>query len=296
MTKRVLAIFGVVVVGSIAGLGVSATSAQTPRLPAGVKSSFDTLEAPVLKVFSAEEGEHRFVAYLVKWKGFEVIVSDALARSNFKVGDTISFMAHKITLRRPPTDVSSLSFMLMESAPSMRGGAEPGGSPASTAEQKRMMRITQGDLGAARNEAERFYALNRAAKTALKEGRTEEARKLAKELERLAPKYRSNWNYGNAIQDANQVLGLIALSEGDVAEAKKRLLASADSKGSPQMNSFGPNMQLAKDLLAKGERDVVLEYFERCGKFWEMGADRLSAWTDSVNRGETPKFGANLRY
>ena len=62
------------------------------------------------------------------------------------------------------------------------------------------------------------------------------------------------------------------------------------------MNSFGPNMQLAKDLLAKGEREVVLEYFKRCRTFWEMGADQLAAWTDAVNRGATPEFGANLEY
>ena len=118
----------------------------------------------------------------------------------------------------------------------------------------------------------------------------------ATELERLAPKYRNDWNYGNAVQDANQVLGLIALAKGDVAEAKKRLLASADSKGSPQMNSFGPNMQLAKALLEKGEKDVVLEYFQRCGTFWKMGAERLAAWTAAVKNGKIPEFGANLRY
>ncbi len=62
------------------------------------------------------------------------------------------------------------------------------------------------------------------------------------------------------------------------------------------MNSFGPNMQLAKDLLAKGEREVVLEYFKRCRTFWKMGADRLAAWTAAVSKGETPEFGANLEY
>ena len=79
-------------------------------------------------------------------------------------------------------------------------------------------------------------------------------------------------------------------------EAKKRLLASDDSKGSPQMNSFGPNMQLAKALLEKGERDAVLEYFQRCGRFWKMGQDQLAAWTAAVKKGEIPDFGANLNY
>lgn len=293
MIRCVLPMFGAVVLGSMTGLGASP---QTPQLPVGTQSSFDTEEATVLKVFSAEEGEHRFVGYVVKWKGSEVIVSDILARSEFEVGDTIKFIAQKINVARSSLCVSALKFTLIDSAGSLRGEAAPGGAPISPAEQKRIMKIAQGDLDAAENEAERFWALNRAARKALAAGKTAEARKLATELNRLAPKYRDDWNYGNAVQDANQVLGRIALAEGDVAEAKKRLLASANSKGSPQMNSFGPNMQLAKELLAKGERDVVLEYFKRCGEFWKMGADRLAVWTESVTEGQIPKFGANLRY
>ncbi|MCC5845588.1 MAG: hypothetical protein JJU05_15170 [Verrucomicrobia bacterium] len=115
-------------------------------------------------------------------------------------------------------------------------------------------------------------------------------------MENLLPNYKNDWNYGNAVQDANQVLGLIALAEDDVEEAKKRLLASADSEGSPQMNSFGPNMKLAKALLETGERDVVLEYFNRCGIFWKMGEKKLSEWTAAVKNGEIPEFGGNLLY
>ncbi len=166
----------------------------------------------------------------------------------------------------------------------------------SAEEQARMAKITRGDLSAATNEVERFYALNRAAKKALKAGKTEEARGFANELARLAPAYTNDWNYGNAIQDSNQVLGRIALKEGNVAEAKKRLLDSAESKGSPQMNSFGPNMQLAKELLAKGETQVVVDYLQRCERFWKMGSDRLAGWAQAINMGETPNFGANLEY
>ena len=187
-----------------------------------------------------------------------------------------------------------LAGILSAAAPSKGQGAP--NAELSAAAQGRMMKITRGDLSAATNEVERFYALNRASKKALKAGKIEEARGFANELARLAPAYTNDWNYGNAIQDANQVLGRIALAEGNVAEAKKRLLDSADSKGSPQMNSFGPNMQLAKELLAKGESQVVLEYFNRCQRFWKMGADRLSAWGQAVNMGETPNFGPNLDY
>ncbi|MGB0579559.1 MAG: tetratricopeptide repeat protein [Limisphaerales bacterium] len=163
-------------------------------------------------------------------------------------------------------------------------------------EDKRTTRLIEGDLSVAKNENERFYALNGAAKNALAAGKTRDAIKLAEELEKLAPKYQDDWNYGNAVQVANHVLGRIALSKGDVAEAKKRLLASADSEGSPQMNSFGPNMQLARELLAKGERDTVLKYFELCRKFWMMGGGSLDRWTQEVKAGKTPDFGANLSY
>jgi multidrug efflux pump subunit AcrA (membrane-fusion protein) len=166
----------------------------------------------------------------------------------------------------------------------------------SPAEQERLRKITQGDLGAATTELERFYALDRAAKNALYEENVAQAEALANELAQLARKYPNDWNYGNAIQDSNQVLGRIALANGDVAEAGRRLLASADSKGSPQMNSFGPNMQLAKALLEKGETEVVIEYFNRCGTFWSMGKRDLRKWTSAVQAGKVPEFGGNLHY
>ncbi|MHB8898314.1 MAG: tetratricopeptide repeat protein [Thermoguttaceae bacterium] len=278
MVGRVLFLLEAAVVGGMMGLAVPGVSAQVSQRPTGAQGNFDIDRAPVLKVISAEKDGYRFVAYLVKWKDFDVIVSDPLARTNFRAGDVITFVAQRVS---EPQGTSALRFIVISDSPD---------------EPKSLMRSAQAELELARDETQRFCALNRAAKAAMKAGETEEARKLATELERLAPKYTDHWNYGNAVQDANQVLGRIALAEGNVAEAKKRLLASANSKGSPQMNSFGPNMLLAKDLLAKGEKDVVIEYFDRCGKFWEMGADRLAAWTESVRKGETPQFGANLAY
>ncbi|MEM8947647.1 MAG: RNA polymerase subunit sigma-24, partial [Planctomycetota bacterium] len=65
---------------------------------------------------------------------------------------------------------------------------------------------------------------------------------------------------------------------------------------SPQMDSFGPNMTLAKELLEKGEKEVVLEYFELCRTFWDMGHGRLDQWAKDVKAGNTPVFGPNLLY
>ena len=151
-------------------------------------------------------------------------------------------------------------------------------------------------LAAASREEERFYALDDAAKQSFEVGKTEDARKYAKDLLTLAQKFQRDWNYGNAIQDGNLVLGRIALKEGRTEEAKEYLLEAGKSPGSPQMNSFGPNMSLARDLLEKGEREEVLQYFELCRKFWKMGQEQLDQWTKDVKAGKTPDFGANLVY
>ena len=142
----------------------------------------------------------------------------------------------------------------------------------------------------------RFYALDDAAKESFAAGHLEDARKHANELLSRAPGYANDWNYGNAIQDGNLVLGRIAVTEGHLDEAKRYLLASGNSKGSPQMNSFGPNMSLAKDLLEKGERDAVLQYFVLCRKFWQLDYGKLDEWTQAVKAGQIPDFGANLLY
>ncbi len=51
-------------------------------------------------------------------------------------------------------------------------------------------------------------------------------------------------------------------------------------------------MVLARELLARGERDVVLDYLERCSSFWQYGADKLSRWAGAIERGKTPDFGS----
>ena len=99
-----------------------------------------------------------------------------------------------------------------------------------------------------------------------------------------------NWNYGNVIYDANIILGRVALKENNIQKAKHYLLEAGKTPGSPQLNSFGPSMGLAKELLKKGEREVVIEFFQLCAKFWEMGRNRLNDWTTMVKQGVIPDF------
>ena len=151
-------------------------------------------------------------------------------------------------------------------------------------------------LTEAATEQDRFYALNDAAKESFVLGKIEDARTYARELLTLLPRFSGDWNYGNAVHDGNLVLGRIAVQEGRIDDAKQYLIKAGNSPGSPQLDSFGPNMSLAKDLLENGERDVVLKYFELCSNFWQMDYGQLSQWTRDVKAGGIPDFGANLVY
>ena len=130
------------------------------------------------------------------------------------------------------------------------------------------------------------------AKAALAANKPQKAKEYA---EKMLSQNSSGWNYGNNIHHGNIILGKIALASDDLDEAKKRLIEAGKTPGSPQLNSFGPDMALAKELLQKGEKDVVLEYLELCSKFWKSGKERLDKWSVVVKDGKIPDFGFNLK-
>ena len=99
---------------------------------------------------------------------------------------------------------------------------------------------------------------------------------------------RPGWNYGNNLHHGNIVLGKIALAQGDVEGAGSHLLLAGATPGSPQLNSFGPDFALAKQLLEAGERETVLQYLDQCAKFWKSGQEELREWTTVVRAGGMP--------
>ena len=121
-------------------------------------------------------------------------------------------------------------------------------------------------------------------------------RKLAQDYLRAAELHTHCRNYGNAIHQANTVLGLIALENDQIDRAEDYLAAAAATPGSSQLTSFGPNMLLAKKLLMIGRRQPVLRYLDRCGAFWKLSFGRLWRWKLQIRSGGTPDFGANLTH
>ena len=99
---------------------------------------------------------------------------------------------------------------------------------------------------------------------------------------------------GNAVHHGNVILGRIAARRGEIENAGEHLIAAGKTSGSPQLNSFGPNMQLAQDLLEQGETSVVIDYLKLCKGFWPR--PEVERWSEDIMSGRAPNFGANLWY
>lgn len=142
--------------------------------------------------------------------------------------------------------------------------------------------------------AEKSSLLIRLPVAAFEAGDLKHAREWAAEILNQAGD-KQNPLLADAVHHAQIVLGRLALVNGDVQEAKERLLLAGQTAGSPSLKSFGPNMSLAEDLLEKGERETVIKYFDECATFW-MHKEKLDQWTSEVKAGHTPQFGPNLVY
>jgi tetratricopeptide (TPR) repeat protein len=137
---------------------------------------------------------------------------------------------------------------------------------------------------------QKFYVLGDLAETYLALGKQDKAVEAANRLLTMAGSMTYDWNYGNAIHQGNLVLGRIALSKGNVNEAKERLLAAGRTKGSPQLNSFGPKWELAQELLNRNERSAVLDYLSLCREFWKGHEETLDSWASAIRAGGNPRL------
>ncbi len=147
-----------------------------------------------------------------------------------------------------------------------------------------------------------FLRINALADKVYKGGDLAKATAFSLEALQLAENYLDDWNYGNVIHDSRQMLGLVALQMGDVDQAKTQLLAAGRTPGSPQLDSFGPHMLLARELLEQGERQVVTEYLDLVAKFWVAEKDArfreieqdhkqlLQEWKADIGAGRIPEY------
>ncbi|MEA2552863.1 MAG: hypothetical protein QOJ65_1039, partial [Fimbriimonadaceae bacterium] len=149
-------------------------------------------------------------------------------------------------------------------------------------------------LAESQSEEERYHALGSAANSRFNASDYDAARSYALELQEIAERFRHDSEYEQAMASVKIVLGRLALKGGKVEEAEKLLAEAGRTTGSPVLNSFGPNMSLAQDLLRAGRTEAVLEYFNSCKQFWSSRFSKLDQWTEDVGAGRMPNFGANL--
>jgi hypothetical protein len=177
--------------------------------------------------------------------------------------------------------------------------AQQGGDRRAAAAQYLAAREPQ--LQQITDPSKRLFVLIYLAPAALSAGETEKARSYALELISLGDQLKSQPGFGQSLYTqathvGNLVLGRIALARSDIGGAKQYLLAAARVPGSPPLKSFGPDMELAKELIEKGEREAVVEYFDLCATFWEREDGKLAKWKNIVQQGGMPDFGPNLVY
>jgi hypothetical protein len=117
----------------------------------------------------------------------------------------------------------------------------------------------------------RFYRVtSELATRAYRSGNWLQTRSLALESLDLAERFPTDWSYGNAIHNSHQLLGLLALKDKDIPSAVSHLIEAGNSPGSPQLDSFGPRMVLAAELVRRGQIGPVLRYLDSIGKFYAV--------------------------
>jgi hypothetical protein len=91
--------------------------------------------------------------------------------------------------------------------------------------------------------------------------------------------YRKHW--------AHTVLGLLACRNDDVDRAVSHLRASADVRPEYRLSSYGPSLDLVREVCARGRWDEGLKYL----RVWEDAWDdpRLREWIAAVEEHRIPK-------
>ena len=118
------------------------------------------------------------------------------------------------------------------------------------------------------------------------------AKRLASNLLEAADDFPTDPAHADAVHQANIVLGEVALQVGNTDRAEDHLAAAAKVSSSPTLATTGPDLNLAKELLAKGERSPVRAYLVACEGFWTAGHDRLKRWVATLDAGGTPDWAA----
>ena len=140
------------------------------------------------------------------------------------------------------------------------------------------------------DRADRFHVLSGMPMDAYRAGDLISAKRLASNLLETADDFQSDPLHADALHRANIVLGEVALHSGNMDRAEQYLATAAQVKPSPTLATTGPDLGLAKELLAKGERTPVRNYLVACEPLWTGGKERLKRWVATLDSGGMPDW------
>ena len=104
----------------------------------------------------------------------------------------------------------------------------------------------------------------------------EEARELTDAIAQHA--YRKHWGH--------TVLGLLAARRGDLDAAVTHLLGSANIRPDYRLSSYGPSLDLVREICTRGRWEDGLEYLHRWEKIWND--PRVGEWIAALNERRLP--------
>ncbi len=116
------------------------------------------------------------------------------------------------------------------------------------------------------------------------------AKRLASQLLEAADDFPTDPAHGEAVHRADIVLGEVAMHTGQTDRAAGYLADAAKVTAWPALAATGPDLSLAKELLAKGERSPVRDYLIACEAFWPGGRERLRRWVATLDAAGTPDW------
>jgi hypothetical protein len=107
---------------------------------------------------------------------------------------------------------------------------------------------------------------------------------------RDASEFERTWQYGNSVHWGHIVLGKVALLKADVDTASTELVLAGHTPGSPQLNSYGPDLELAQGLMDLGRTEAVRDYLTQCKRFWDLDHGALDRWVAQISSNQIPKL------
>jgi len=230
------------------------------------------------------------------------VMAQAMAHAKSRAADAVDALTLAESLLKRAQDLDpgkSAASLALARIYELRGMSAASDAEKKALAQARYEQLVKGTAGLATDDPANAQQTLILARASMDAGDLDRAQTLANSLLAIEPKLGADpklkWSVDGIHHHGHLILGRVALRRGDMDAAKANLLEAGRVGGGGTLSSFGPNMTLAKELLEKGEKEVVLQYLELCRKFWTF-QQRMDPWIESIRKGEMPNFGANLTY